>query len=114
MTRIEKRDFPCECALCALCTSLTHRPRVRFAVRQHCLVVLGHLASMSLDLVDISAPVARVGADLWAHTAAPLSNAALPLVLAPWLMLFALLPNKRRLFNKVGKLAGRKQGKEGK
>ena len=89
---------------------VSKRPQsMRFGFHEifHCLVVLGHLASMGLDLADIAAPAARVGAGLWVHRAAPLSTVALPLVLAPWLMLLALLPNKRRLFEKIGKLAKR-------
>ena len=89
---------------------VSKRPQsMRFGFHEifHCLVVLGHLASMGLDLVDIVAPAARVATGLWVHTAAPVSTAALPLVLAPWLMLLALLPNKRRLFAKLGKVAKR-------
>lgn len=67
----------------------------------HCLVVAGHMASMGFDVADIRVPVARVAAGSWAYAAAPLSLEALPLVLAPWLLLFALLPNKRRLLTKL-------------
>ena len=67
----------------------------------HSLVVLGHLASMGFDLVEISAPAARVAAGQWVHTSNPLAFDALPFVLAPWGLLFALLPNKRRLWTKM-------------
>lgn len=67
----------------------------------HTLVVLGHLASMGFDLLDIASPVARVAAASWKHTAPVLTFASLPLVLTPWMLLFVLLPNKRRLVTKL-------------
>lgn len=80
------------------------RDTVGFHEIFHCLVVAGHIASMGFDLVDLTAPVVRVAAAQWVHKAAPPSMQALPLVLAPWMLLFALLPNKRRLFDKLRRL----------
>ena len=68
----------------------------------HLSVVAGHLASMGLDLAEITAPCARVLGP-WAHRAAPYNGAMLPWVLSPWLMLLALLPNKGRLLTKLSR-----------
>ena len=71
----------------------------------HGLVVAGHLTSMGFDLADIAAPCARVAAP-WAHVAAPVNPAMVPWTLAPWTLLFALLPRKRRIVGKVRSLFG--------
>tara|TARA_B110001452_G_scaffold265023_1_gene269008 strand:+ start:1008 stop:1772 length:765 start_codon:yes stop_codon:yes gene_type:complete len=67
----------------------------------HGFVVLGHLASMGLDLLDIASPVARVAAGTWVHRTPPMALDSLPLVLAPWCLLFVLLPNKGRFLAKL-------------
>ena len=40
----------------------------------------------------------------WKHTAPVLTFDSLPLVLTPWMLLFVLLPNKRRLLTKLDAL----------
>jgi predicted membrane channel-forming protein YqfA (hemolysin III family) len=68
----------------------------------HSLVVLGHLASFGFDLRDISSPMARVAIGAWVHRSSPMTFDGVPLVLAPWCLLFVILPNKRRLLKKLG------------
>ena len=63
--------------------------------------LLWAVASMGFDLLEIASPTARV-AGAWAWKAAPLTLATLPLVLTPWMLLFLVLPNKRRIVEKIG------------
>ena len=71
----------------------------------HLSVVLGHLSSMAFDLRDIARPVARV-AGPWLHNAAPFNLPMLPWALAPWVLLFAMLPQKRRIKGKLSQAFG--------
>jgi len=77
----------------------------------HALVVLGHLASMGFDLLEITSPVGRMAVATWVHRAPVMTFESLPLVLTPWCLLFVLLPNKRRLLTKLRKrMPGRGSG----
>jgi len=90
---------------CGLVLYVSKRPQSKtFGFHEcfHTLVVLGHLASMGFDLLDISAPAARVAAGAWVHKALAVTVGALPRVLTPWCLLCVLLPNKRRLLTKLG------------
>ena len=58
---------------------------------------------MLFDLRDIAHPVARV-AGPWSHCAAPFKLAMLPWALAPWLLLFSMLNNKRRIADKLSRV----------
>ena len=89
---------------CGLVLYVSKRPQSQtFGFHEifHTLVVLGHLSSMGFDLLDISSPVARVAAGAWVHKAPAMGADTLPLVLTPWLLLLAMLPNKRRIFTKL-------------
>jgi hypothetical protein len=71
----------------------------------HMFVVLGHLTSMVLDLYDVASPCARVVGP-WVLRAAPFNPGMVKWVLSPWLFLFAMLPNKRRLVSRLMSLRG--------